>query len=1236
MHLIREAFTQTRPLDRRIEKVIDYAATDEERLDQEIAEYEVTPSVEAGIRRFVELYDEGVRLETVADIGIWVSGFYGSGKSSLTKYLGFSLDARRTIRGVPFVDRLADRIPDPSLRLLLKNTAKRHRTAVFMLDLATDQMAESASETVSNVLYWNVLRELGYSKEKKVANLEMRLERDKQLDAFRAAYGQRYPGKEPWDVIHNDPMLAVTRASTLVPTFYPDDFKDPRDFASLQYEPIEDVREVAARVVGLIRERRACDSIVFFVDEVGQYVGPRRELILNFDGLVKAFKEIGKGKVWLVATAQQTLTEISEKASLNSAELFKLKDRLPHAIQLEATDIREITARRLLQKNPEGEAELKRRFKASAEILSLHSHLVDWPGGSATLDADTFARLYPFLPARFDLVLDLIHALARRTGGTGLRSAIRIVQDLLVDANRTLPQGTAPLADRPLGRLATVEDVYDTLRRDIGKEFPQAVEGVDRIMKHASFKGDALAIRVAKAVAALQPLENRPRTARNIAALLYGEVGVPGQAEAVEETLNRLVDTQEFGLVELRAEVGATGGVGFLFLSDEVQPLQKKRDAYIPAQADLNGVRLDVLKLIFDPVPETRLEGVKVVQAGVRLGRSVVAGESNDVLFRLEEMEADAVAARLSAIETDSQNREDYANVVTWVFAKPVDVDERLVDICRSGFIQVEGGRTRDREKAVAADVSRYLRAEERRAERDRDAAKKSYDKALFKGSLVFRGMTRPAEELGTSVLAAATSFLAEAAQKVFCDFALVKKNLPSDTAAKFLGVERLDRMTKDRDPLGLVQTKAGRTSIDTGHPALGEALRAFRDKNTEAGSGRVQGSALLDLFNKPPYGWSKDTTRYLFAALLTAGEVEVHTGDSVIRTPGPKAVEAFKNTQSFGRVGLAQRGQPPPIEALDRASRRLEEMFAVEVLPLEDQVSRAVRTHFPGVLERTGSLPDRLRLLRLPGEERARSFLATCAILLKEDAAGATSLLGGTQCSLPEDVKWADGLTRALDAGGEKEIAEARRAIERARELATLFPTAEELGRHESLGTMDEVLSSESFHERLADLREAHRELSAHANSMLTTAQARLVSAVESARARLEARPSWRRIPEETRQESVDALLRALELPRAEDCFAPLQYVWTLLLNLPALELELATAADELAKALDAQESEDEPEVVVVVDRPRAVEAIPFTHLLPQAPLASAQDVEAWIEVLRSRLLERVQLGPIELTGDT
>ena len=95
---IRQVFSPRRPIDRTIEKVIDYYAQGEDRLAREIAEYEVTDNIESCFRKFLDVFGDGVRGGQVTEVGIWVSGFYGSGKSSFTKYLGAAIDPSRKVK----------------------------------------------------------------------------------------------------------------------------------------------------------------------------------------------------------------------------------------------------------------------------------------------------------------------------------------------------------------------------------------------------------------------------------------------------------------------------------------------------------------------------------------------------------------------------------------------------------------------------------------------------------------------------------------------------------------------------------------------------------------------------------------------------------------------------------------------------------------------------------------------------------------------------------------------------------------------------------------------------------------------------------------------------------------------------------------------------------------------------------------------------------------------------------
>src|SRR5690606_22433911 len=119
-------------------------------------------------------------------------------------------------------------------------------------------------------------------------------------------------------------------------------------------------------------------------------------LILNLDGLAKNLKNIGNGKVWIFSTAQQTLTEDDPRASLNSPELYKLKDRFPIQIDLESSDIREICYRRLLGKSTEGEKILGDLFENHGQELRFNTKLENAKYYDSDFDKTSFINLYPF------------------------------------------------------------------------------------------------------------------------------------------------------------------------------------------------------------------------------------------------------------------------------------------------------------------------------------------------------------------------------------------------------------------------------------------------------------------------------------------------------------------------------------------------------------------------------------------------------------------------------------------------------------------------------------------------------------------------------------------------------------------------------------------------------------------------------------------------------------------------
>lgn len=1209
MTIIRTLFSEARKIDRRIEKVIDYAAQAEDRLEAEISEYEATPNVESCFRKFLETYQAGVQAGDVTEVGIWVSGFYGSGKSSFTKYLGFALDPARTIRGRPFLELLQSRLRSSDVRALLSTVARRIPTAVVMLDLGTDQLASSPNVTVANVLYWKVLQLAGFSREQKLAELEFSLSQRGLYEKFKQEYSSRFG--ETWEAIHNDPSISVARASQILPTILPETYPDELMFLKLKYEASNSVRDLAQRMIDLIRKSTGVQNILFLIDEAGQYVAPKGQLILNLDGLARAFKELGQGKVWIVATGQQTLSEIVESAAYNSAELNKLRDRFPIAIELDARDIREITYRRLLTKSDQGEKDLRKLFSENGQAMIWHTRLTGTSLYKDDPTAEDFIRFYPFLPQHFDVLMQLIRVLARRTGGVGLRSAIRVIQDVLVDTNKILPAGETKLADRPNGALATVADFYKTLRYDILKTLPHVVAAVDKVEE--LFPGNPTHIQAAQAVAALQLLDDFPRSPENIAALLYPQIGSPGLVDEIRAALIEMAGTRGLGLIE-----DPQSG-GYQFLSESVEPLRRKRSEHEPTIGEVARVRNELLQAAIAAQPSARLEGVKEVPAGVFLGRSVILGDKLDINFQLEIVDPEAWEERRNALLAASTQATEYRAAILWMFRRDPLLDEDLVDICKSEFIAREIG-----EHATDRDLAQYARAEMRRAALGRESALRRMKESLLDGLFIFRGKPTPVRQAGSDLSTAAQTILAEAAGKVFHQYHLVKIRPPTNLAARFLEISNLKNMPGELDPLGLVNRQTVR--IETNNPALTEALRAFKEKADAAGSGRLPGKAIQELFAAAPYGWSKDAVRYLFAALLVAGKVEFVVDGQTLRTAVQAAADALRSTVSFNSVGVGLRDSGPSPEALDRAARRMEDLFGEQVLPLEDHVAQAARKHFPPLISALGALPSRLRLLGLPGEERASELLTTMANLLKGDGSDAPIYLGAIDSELPQEIAWARLATRALDQDGEDDIRRARGVLTSLEELEGLFPgEARHLAPQEEPRRIREALKSENFAEKLADVRSQMQAVLSAARHAYQDCWDEYNQALGKAETALQNHPDWVKLEDADRAELASRLQNLL--PTEPAAGKELNDYRTLLVRQRSLPALLQDLLIEVKRRMP--EAPPLPPVSPNGDgQPIMVEIIDIDEILPRDPIYDQSELEGWLNEVRALVVSYIQQG--------
>ncbi|MEN9951389.1 MAG: hypothetical protein RLY85_2141, partial [Bacteroidota bacterium] len=136
-----------------IKNVIDLEDISEAAIQSEIESYIITEGLAREYSDFVSVYTSNI-IET----GVWLSGFYGSGKSYFGKLLGYMM-SNRIINGTPARDRILQRFTGIDDESLVKNVISKlnsiHSRVVLM-----DVARQDTSNGFAYALFRNFLKSL--------------------------------------------------------------------------------------------------------------------------------------------------------------------------------------------------------------------------------------------------------------------------------------------------------------------------------------------------------------------------------------------------------------------------------------------------------------------------------------------------------------------------------------------------------------------------------------------------------------------------------------------------------------------------------------------------------------------------------------------------------------------------------------------------------------------------------------------------------------------------------------------------------------------------------------------------------------------------------------------------------------------------------------------------------------------------------------------------------------------
>lgn len=1180
MPQIRSLFSPDRRIERPIESVITYGRDDESALRSEISEYYVTDHINRAMRGLLEEMQRAQQ-GGAQEVGVWVSGFYGSGKSSFSKYLGFALDGERKVGGEPFRKLLNERLKDDATKSLLNTVARNFNPYVLMVDLGSDQLAGRADQKISDILYHKVLQALGYPSDRKLAEFQMRLERDNKYTDFLARV-QALKGR-PWPEFMNASIEAMAVASRLAHEFYPTEFSTATALSAMRMDSQLTVEAQVAKMIELARRRSQRENILFILDEAGHFVSLREELVLDLKAFAEIIKNVGGGKVWVMATAQQTLMEDAQV--LNTENLYRLRDRFPLGVHLEANDITEITYQRLLSKSQQGEADLKALWATHCPSLRLATSLEGAGTLQAELQEKDFVNLYPFLPSTFQMLVRLLGRLAKKTGGTGLRSAIKVVQELM-----NAP-GAAGMATREVGAMVTAADLYDALVNDIRPGFSFLAQGVDDV--GTLFPRSPLHLKVAKAIAVLQVLELVDATPSNLAAVLCpGVAAGDGLRREVDQVLR---DFEQDG--RLKIQPGQRGA--YIFLSEQATGLHQVFESLTPepgaVQALLNKA---VLKALQEDLPQAtvhRNKTIKVALEVMMLDRYVpIAGGNEAVKLRVRFVSSAQADSAYTEVQQASGRPTEVATVTTVALRQESHLLLATeVARCERFLARFTG--------QVGPEVRDYLHVVTQKKERAEQELVMQYTQAMRAAPIYAHGLKLSLDQTVERLSDAFARLLGQCGERIYADYPKAAFNASTGVAENFLRCE-ITNVTTVTDPLSLIRRRpAGVAELNRDHPALVAIVQHLRTH------GVPLGKDLLRAFEAPPFGWSPDTIRYLIAALLQGGLVELKIGGNSHRTASTEAIQALSSTSGFRDVSVKLREDTPDLETFGRVVERLADLIGTTTLPIEASIAKETRTHVPQLLQVYGGLAARLQASGCAAHPRVTSLVDKLRDIVSADGTDIIAELGPVRSALYDEWTWVRNVVRGFTT-------EVQAFLENARLAAGLTWTPGETA-FESLRAQSKIFSDiAELHRRderadgaFAGLHIEAAKLPEFWSSLCRTASEVFESRLSAARRRLEAHPDWIQVDDEFRARLIGNLTPTRPAERLAD--AELSREWLacvsaidnkLTYTRDQLEAEAARLRHERERRIeDENQKGQRPEEEFILRIPRTLDSVAKIDLL-------------------------------------
>ncbi|NCB38812.1 MAG: BREX system P-loop protein BrxC [Erysipelotrichia bacterium] len=857
-----------KPVDRPIEGVIK--ADDEASLRLEIEEYVLTNEIEKRLEKFLDAY---INYDNAN--GVWISGFFGSGKSHLLKMLALVLENRQ-IDGVATLDLL---LPKCEHNEILRGDLKRavsipSKSILFNIDQKADVISKKEMDALLAVFVKVFDETCGYyGKQGHIAQFERDLDSRNQYSDFKKAYEDI--AKRPWERGREQALLEnsnIAAAYARVTGCNEADAKGILDKYRSQYKV--SIEDFAGQIKGWLDKKPADFRLNFFVDEIGQYIADNVKLMTNLQTIAESLATKCRGRAWVIVTAQEEINSIvGEMNKQQSNDFSKIQDRFKTRMKLTSADVAEVIQKRLLTKNEAGIMQISDVYHQESNNFKT---LFDFADGSQTYrnfqDREHFIHCYPFIPYQFTLFQSAILSLSQHNAFEGKHSSVGERSMLGV-----FQQVAIQIGEHQLGQMATFDLMFEGIRTALKANIQQSILKAERNLDNK------FAIKLLKTLFLVKYVREFKPTLRNLTVLMLDgfKRDLPALRKNIEEALN---------VLEQQSYIQFNGDL-FEYLTDEEKDVELEIKNTEVEAADIQA---ELEKIIFDYVVKNR----KIRHSDNSQDYSYSRKLDNRLHGREYELAINVVSPFHEQIGNEPFFRMQSMGSDELVVLMPAD--ERLI-----------------RETMMYKKTEKYIK--QNISITQQEAVKRILTDKGFQNRERYTDL----QQLVKKLLGQASLFVAgtdiessseDAQTRIntgFCE--LVNRTYPNLRMLRGAVYSETD-VSKHLKNQGLYDDNI--TSL----PESEQEILAFIQSNNRGGV-RTTMKNLIERFERKPYGWSYAAVLCTVASLWSRGKLEVRSDSNLLEDT--ELEKALRNTQQHPNLVLE-----PQIEFTASQVRSLKEFY--------------------------------------------------------------------------------------------------------------------------------------------------------------------------------------------------------------------------------------------------------------------------------------------------------------------